>query len=94
MLMKTFMTGLIASTVAFGAFQAFAAIAEPAKLADTAKGRIWVDNNGMTLYSFEKDTALQPATLSTAPCSAASRWRSGFAALLAPRRRCDAGTLG
>ena len=56
-MMKTFMAGLIVSTVAFGAFQAIAAAAEPAKVADTAKGKIWVNKKGMTLYSFDKDTA-------------------------------------
>jgi predicted lipoprotein with Yx(FWY)xxD motif len=56
-MMKTFMIGLVSSTLAFGAIQAIAATGEPAKLADTAKGKIWVDNKGMTLYSFEKDTA-------------------------------------
>jgi predicted lipoprotein with Yx(FWY)xxD motif len=56
-MMKTFMAGLVVSTLAFGAFQATAAAAEPGKLADTDKGKIWVDAKGMTLYSFEKDTA-------------------------------------
>ena len=56
-MMKAFMAGLVVSTLAFGAFQATAAAAEPGKVADTAKGKIWVDAKGMTLYSFEKDTA-------------------------------------
>jgi len=29
---------------------------EPAKLTDTSKGKVWVDDNGMTLYTFGKDT--------------------------------------
>jgi predicted lipoprotein with Yx(FWY)xxD motif len=34
---------------------AFAAAAEPAKIADSSAGKIWVDPNGMTLYTFDKD---------------------------------------
>jgi predicted lipoprotein with Yx(FWY)xxD motif len=55
MMMKTFMIGLVTSALTFGAIQAIAAT-EPAKVADTAKGKIWVNNKGMTLYSFDKDT--------------------------------------
>jgi predicted lipoprotein with Yx(FWY)xxD motif len=54
MMMKTFMAGLVVSTLALGAFQALAAI-EPAKLPDTAKGKIWVDAKGMALYYFDGD---------------------------------------
>ena len=54
-MMKTLIAGLVVSTLAFGAFEAFAATAEPAVLGDTAKGKIWVDTKGMTLYSFDKD---------------------------------------
>ena len=56
-MMKTFMAGLLVSTLAFGAFEAVAATTEPAAMADTAKGKIWVDTKGMTLYSFDKDVA-------------------------------------
>ena len=31
-------------------------IAAPAKTADTAKGKTWVDADGMTLYTFDRDT--------------------------------------
>jgi len=54
-MMKTFMAGLVISTLAFGAFEAIAATTEPAVMGDTAKGKIWVDTKGMTLYSFDKD---------------------------------------
>lgn len=27
----------------------------PAKIADTSKGKVWVDGKGMTLYTFDKD---------------------------------------
>ena len=56
-MMKTFMAGLLVSTLAFGAFEAVAATAEPAAMADTAKGKILVDTKGMALYSFDKDAA-------------------------------------
>ena len=54
-MMKTFLAGLVVSTLAFGAFEAVAATTEPATLGDTAKGKAWVDAKGMTLYSFDKD---------------------------------------
>ena len=54
---KTFITGLVISTLAVGAFQAIAATTEPATMGDTAKGKAWVDAKGMTLYSFDKDVA-------------------------------------
>jgi predicted lipoprotein with Yx(FWY)xxD motif len=57
LMMKTFMAGLVVSTLAFGEFAAMAATVEPAAMGETAKGQIWVDNNGMTLYSFDKDAA-------------------------------------
>ena len=56
-MMKTFIDGLVVSTLAFGAFEAFAATTEPAAMGDTAKGKIWVNTKGMTLYSFDKDVA-------------------------------------
>jgi predicted lipoprotein with Yx(FWY)xxD motif len=55
-MMKTFMAGLVVSTLAFGAHQAIAAT-EPAKMADTAMGKIWVNVQGMALYYFDKDKA-------------------------------------
>lgn len=54
-MMKTFIAGLVVSTLALGAFQAIAATTEPATMGDTAKGKAWVDAKGMTLYSFDKD---------------------------------------
>ena len=36
---------------------ALAQIAAPAKVADTSKGKALVDAKGMTLYTFDKDTA-------------------------------------
>ena len=43
---------LLLSLMSFGA--AYAADA-PAKVADSSAGKIWVDSNGMTLYTFEQD---------------------------------------
>ncbi len=33
------------------------AFADPARTMDTAGGKIWTDNNGMALYTFDKDEA-------------------------------------
>lgn len=54
-MMKTFIAGLVVSTLALGALGAVAATTEPATMGDTAKGKVWVDANGMTLYTFDKD---------------------------------------
>jgi len=54
-MMKTLMIGLMISTFSFGAFEAVAATADPAKIVETAKGKILADVKGMTLYSFDKD---------------------------------------
>ena len=58
-MMKTLASGILISTIAISspAFTgaAAAATAEPAKMADTTKGRAWVDEKGMTLYVFDKD---------------------------------------
>ena len=56
-MMKTFIAGLMVSTLAFGAYQAVAATTEPAAIGDTAKGKILVDAKGMALYTFDKDVA-------------------------------------
>jgi predicted lipoprotein with Yx(FWY)xxD motif len=39
------------------AISAAALAAEPAKVADTAKGKIYTDAKGMALYTFDKDKA-------------------------------------
>jgi predicted lipoprotein with Yx(FWY)xxD motif len=41
---------------------AFAQTAEPAKLGDTAKGKVLVDAKGMTLYTLDRDTAPNKST--------------------------------
>jgi predicted lipoprotein with Yx(FWY)xxD motif len=56
---KTLASGILISTIAISSLGftsvAAAATAEPAKMADTSKGRAWVDEKGMTLYVFDKD---------------------------------------
>jgi len=47
--------GILLSAFAMTAPAVYAAD-EPAKLADTSMGKAWVDPNGMTLYTYEKDT--------------------------------------
>jgi len=56
-MMKSFATGLLVSTLALSATVAFAATTEPATMGETAKGKVWIDAKGMTLYTFDKDTA-------------------------------------
>jgi predicted lipoprotein with Yx(FWY)xxD motif len=50
--MKRFALGLAAVLLAVSAAYA----ADPAKTMDTKVGKVWTDQNGMTLYTFEKDT--------------------------------------
>ena len=52
------------------AVAASAQMAEPAKVADTAKGKTLVDGKGMTLYVFDRDTADKSAC--NGPC--ATNW--------------------
>lgn len=50
---KTLALGLAAFILSAGA----ALAAEPAKMADTSAGKVWVDAKGMTLYIFDQDAA-------------------------------------
>jgi predicted lipoprotein with Yx(FWY)xxD motif len=56
-MMRTFAAGIVISALAFGTLAASAAAMEPAKMADTSKGKAWVDEKGMAFYTFDKDTA-------------------------------------
>jgi predicted lipoprotein with Yx(FWY)xxD motif len=60
---------LAAATLVLGSLT-FAALAadEPAKIADSSAGKIWVDLNGMTLYTFEKDVKGEAASACTGKC--------------------------
>jgi predicted lipoprotein with Yx(FWY)xxD motif len=61
----------IAATAAFALVLASSgALAEMAKMGDTAKGKAFVDSKGMTLYTFDKDSAGKSAC--NGPC--ATNW--------------------
>jgi predicted lipoprotein with Yx(FWY)xxD motif len=53
------MTGALMSLAASAAL---AQSAEPAKISDTAKGKILVDAKGMTLYTLDRDTTADKST--------------------------------
>lgn len=54
--MKIFLTVAAIATVLLLAPAARAQDTPPAKIADTSKGKAFVDTKGMTLYIFDKDT--------------------------------------
>jgi predicted lipoprotein with Yx(FWY)xxD motif len=55
--MKQIFAAVIAgAVVSLGASLAAAQMAEPAKFAETAKGKVLVDTKGMTLYTWDRDT--------------------------------------
>jgi predicted lipoprotein with Yx(FWY)xxD motif len=56
-MMRILAAGILISTMAFGTLSAAAAMSEPAKMGDTSNGKAWTDAKGMTLYTFDKDTA-------------------------------------
>lgn len=68
------MSRILVTALALGASllagAASAQMAEPAKTADTSKGKALVDGKGMTLYTFDKDTAGKSAC--NGPC--ATNW--------------------
>ena len=64
--MKRMMLGLAAVVFATAAWAA-----EPAKWADTSLGKVLVDMNGMTLYTFDKDTKGAAMSACTDKCIAA-----------------------
>lgn len=47
---------VLASAIGLAASLALAQAPEPAKVADTAKGKVLADARGMTLYTFDRDT--------------------------------------
>ncbi|EIM27794.1 COG4315 family predicted lipoprotein [Microvirga lotononidis] len=59
------MNPLLRPAILAGALVAASAVlaqsAAPAKVADTSKGKALVDAKGMTLYTFDRDTAGKPA---------------------------------
>ncbi len=54
-------------TVATLSFAGLALAAAPTKIADTALGKVLVDSQGMTLYTFAKDSAASPPVTAPAP---------------------------
>ena len=56
-MIKILAAGFVFSAITLGTLGAYAATMEPAKMGDTSKGKAWTDAKGMTLYTFEKDTA-------------------------------------
>ncbi len=61
------MTRILAAAAAgaallLGASFAFAQMAEPAEIGDTAKGKVLVDAKGMTLYILDRDTTPNKST--------------------------------
>lgn len=55
--MRSLLRSLLAGAALTAAFALPAFAADPAMTADTSAGKVLVDHNGMTLYSFDKDSA-------------------------------------
>ena len=66
MMLKILAGALLFSTMSFAAYAADG----PAKVADSSQGKIWVDANGMTLYTFDKDKKGEAASACTDQCIA------------------------
>jgi predicted lipoprotein with Yx(FWY)xxD motif len=64
-LMKRIILGLAAAFIATAAYAA-----DPAKTADTSLGKVWTDQAGMTLYTFDKDTKGATTSACTDKCIA------------------------
>lgn len=84
-MMKLLATVIMTSTLAFGTYGAIAATAEPAMMAKTSMGQIWVDAKGMALYTFDKDkgdksmcndqcAAVWPPLAAAADAAASGKW--------------------
>jgi predicted lipoprotein with Yx(FWY)xxD motif len=52
---KIVVAAIAVAVLSFSASAAFAQTAEPAKVADTSKGKALVDAKGMTLYTLDRD---------------------------------------
>jgi predicted lipoprotein with Yx(FWY)xxD motif len=62
--MKSLVLGFLAASLSLTA--AFAA--EPAKTMETSIGKVYTDQNGMTLYTFDKDTVGASMSACTGKC--------------------------
>jgi predicted lipoprotein with Yx(FWY)xxD motif len=65
-MLRTIAAALLLSSLSFVAYAAD----DPAKIADSSVGKIWVDPNGMTLYTFDKDKKGEKASACTGDCIA------------------------
>ena len=65
-MLRTLAAALLLSTLTFAAY----AMDAPAKVADSKMGKIWVDLNGMTLYTFEQDKKGETASACKDECIA------------------------
>ena len=61
--MKSIVLGLAAMLAVSTAYAA-----EPAKVMDTSLGKVWTDDKGMTLYTFDKDTKGAKVSACTGEC--------------------------
>jgi predicted lipoprotein with Yx(FWY)xxD motif len=59
---RTFIAVIASAVLSFGASAALAQTAEPAKVADTSKGKALVDAKGMTLYTLDRDNVVGKST--------------------------------
>lgn len=66
--MKRMMLGLAATIFVTGAALGGAFAAEPASTVESPAGKVWVGVNGMTLYTFDKDTKGETASACTGKC--------------------------
>jgi predicted lipoprotein with Yx(FWY)xxD motif len=57
-----FVAAITGALLSLGATAAFAQSAEPAKIADTSKGKVLVDAKGMTLYTLDRDNTANKST--------------------------------
>jgi predicted lipoprotein with Yx(FWY)xxD motif len=58
---------IIATALLIGSYEAAHAQIVPAKVSDTSKGKVLVNDKGMMLYVFDKDTPGKPAC--NGPCA-------------------------
>ena len=59
---RIFGSAAVGAALLFGSSMALAQMAEPAKIGETAKGKVLVDAKGMTLYILDRDTAPNKST--------------------------------
>ena len=82
---RGFFAAAAVGAVLFAAVTAFAQTAEPAKVMDTAKGKVLADAKGMTLYTFDRDSGGKsvcsgqcatnwPPVMATATSKAMGKW--------------------